>query len=144
MNLYIATILLGGVLAVTSCNESQEQIESETTTHVSHEDVNNIQLNDGKKWIVAPDMMAHIESMQNGMQVSDEIGLDSLAKQLKSDLGLLTSNCTMTGQAHDELHKWLLPFIELVDQFDANEGVNKKNSYEELEVSFEKFDEFFI
>ena len=123
MKIYIATILLGGVLAVTSCNGSQEQIESETITHLS--DVNDIQLNNGKKWTVAPDMMAHIESMQNSMRVSNEIGLDSLAKQLKSDLELLTSNCTMTGQAHDELHKWLLPFIELVDRFDANEGVNK-------------------
>ena len=142
MKIYLATILLGGVLVFTSCNESQGETEIENVSHMN--DTDKIQLNGGEKWVVAPEMMAHIQSMQNGVQLSTEIGLDSLAIQLNHDLDLLTSNCTMTGQAHDELHKWLLPFIQLVDRFDVGKGVDKENSYEELVVSFEEFNQFFI
>lgn len=142
IRIYLVILLIGGGVAFTSCNGSQESIESESITHQIESDA--IQLDNGEKWTVDLEMMAHIQSMQDGVRVSEEIGLDSLATQLKSDLDLLTSNCTMTGQAHDELHKWLLPFIQLVDQFDAAEGVDKKDSYQELTVSFDEFNQFFI
>lgn len=46
----------------------------------------------------------------------------------------------MKGQAHDELHKWLLPYIELVDDFSkdkSNENLAK------IQESFTTFNQYF-
>jgi len=36
-----------------------------------------------------------------------------LATEIQENLGRLVTNCTMEGKAHDELHKWLMPFLGL-------------------------------
>lgn len=46
----------------------------------------------------------------------------------------------MKGEAHDELHKWLLPYIELVDHFSkdkSNENLAK------IQESFTTFNQYF-
>jgi hypothetical protein len=34
----------------------------------------------------------------------------TLATDIEDNLGRLATDCTMEGKAHDELHKWLMPF----------------------------------
>jgi hypothetical protein len=63
-----------------------------------------------------------------------------LANKLKSNIDLLTSNCTMKGEAHDELHKWLVPYIELVDKFSKEKS---KNQFIEIQESFKIFNQYF-
>ena len=43
------------------------------------------------------------------------------AENLQKNINLLTSNCTMSGEAHDELHKWLIPYMELVNKLSEAE-----------------------
>lgn len=71
---------------------------------------------DGEKWIIDEGMRVSIDSIElrmeafNGVTLSDYEALSGdLAHHTKS----VISNCTMKGQAHDELHKWLIPFIDL-------------------------------
>lgn len=88
-------------------------------------------------------MIAHIRTMENDVTSFDKETPENyqlLADNLKKNLDLLTSNCTMKGQAHDELHKWLLPYIELVDDFSkdkSNENLAK------IQESFTTFNQYF-
>jgi hypothetical protein len=46
----------------------------------------------------------------------------------------------MKGKAHDELHKWLVPYIELVDAFSKDKSANQ---YTEMKHSFLTFNQYF-
>ena len=68
----------------------------------------------------------------------------SLSEKLKNNIDLLTSNCTMKGQAHDELHKWLLPYIDLVNAFsEAKSGADSEKLFQDVKNSFVTFNQYF-
>ena len=145
--LKITTILLS-TFFLFSCNDKANNKSAETSqateTEVhEHSNGETIQLNDGQKWKVDVDMMAHIRTMENDVTSFDKETPENyqlLADNLKKKLDLLTSNCTMKGQAHDELHKWLLPYIELVEDFSkdrSNENLAK------IQESFTTFNQYF-
>ena len=146
-NLKITTILLS-TFFLFSCNDKAKNESAETSqatkTEVhEHSNDETIQLNDGQKWKVDVDMMAHIRIMENDVTSFDKETPENyqlLADNLKKNIDLLTSNCTMKGEAHDELHKWLLPYIELVDDFSkdkSNENLAK------IQESFTTFNQYF-
>ena len=50
----------------------------------------------------------------------------------------------MTGRAHDELHKWLLPFIDLVKELNAAGSKEKQQqSFEAIQESMNEFNTYF-
>jgi hypothetical protein len=68
----------------------------------------------------------------------------ALAVKLQANLDLLTSNCTMEGKAHDELHKWLLPYIDLVNDLSGSKDeAEASKQFSQLENSFLTFNQFF-
>jgi hypothetical protein len=133
------------VLFLFSCNTKSKE---EKTTEIKmeehqHSDSEAIQLNEGKKWKVDDNMMLHIRNMEKDvMNFNSENNKNYplLANKLKSNIDLLTSNCTMKGEAHDELHKWLVPYIELVDKFSKEKS---KNQFIEIQESFKTFNQYF-
>lgn len=104
-------------------------------------------MNDGKKWVVEPKMLVYIRTIETDLLNFKGTTMDEynqLAGAIDNELGLLTSNCTMSGQAHDELHKWLLPFIDSSDAFfDEEELSQKKEKLSALKLSFETFNTYF-
>lgn len=97
-----------------------------------------IELNNGEKWSVDTAMLEHITAMEtavNGFTAGDDI--NSLKKALKVNLRELTSKCTMQGQAHDELHKWLMPVIETVNKMGSGESLDR------LRQQFKTFHTYF-
>ncbi|WP_339887906.1 hypothetical protein [uncultured Flavobacterium sp.] len=131
-----------------SCNDKAKnettELNQTTETEVhNHSDDEAIQLDGDKKWKVDDNMMAHIRNMEKDVTSFDKEKPETyqvLADNLKENLDLLTSNCTMKGQAHDELHKWLLPYIDLVDNF--SEGKSKEQ-FTEIQHSFTTFNQYF-
>ena len=148
MNKLKITSILLSTFFLFSCNDKAKNESAETSqatkTEVhEHSNDETIQLNDGQKWKVDVDMMAHIRIMENDVTSFDKETPENyqlLADNLKKNIDLLTSNCTMKGEAHDELHKWLLPYIELVDHFSkdkSNENLAK------IQESFTTFNQYF-
>ena len=92
-------------------------------------------------------MLVHIRIMEtevNLFKKSETKDYKLLAKKLQENIESLTSNCTMTGKAHDELHKGLLPYIDLVtDLSDASDKALEMKNYENIEASFKTFNQFF-
>jgi hypothetical protein len=68
----------------------------------------------------------------------------SLSEKLQSNIDLLTSNCTMKGKAHDELHKWLLPYIDLVKELsEAKDPTEAEKQFQNIQTSFNTFNQYF-
>ena len=61
---------------------------------------------------------------------------EKLSENLNKNVDLLTANCTMKGQAHDELHKWLVPYIALVKDFSEDKSAEKLSK---ITTSFTSF-----
>ena len=138
---FLATV----VLLLFSCNtKSKEEKTTEIKTEEhQHSESETIQLNNGEKWKVDDNMMLHIRNMEKDVVHFDQeksTNYSLLADKLKTNIDILTSNCTMKGQAHDELHKWLVPYIELVDSFSKEKSANQ---FTEIQNSFLTFNQYF-
>lgn len=143
------------ILGCSSPSENKEEIvttqEAETSIETieenHHEELDTIVLDNGKKWKIVESMLFYIRNIEQavtsfeGKQSED---YTTLAKTIDENLIELTSSCTMEGQAHDELHKWLVPFIELSEQFDvATELSEQEKIYNKFKKAFVEFNIYF-
>ena len=132
----------------TSNEKSKEQ--TETVTHEEHQhnaEIQTIELNNGEKWKVDANMITHIRNMENDVisfAKVEQKDYKSLSEKLQSNIDLLTSNCTMKGKAHDELHKWLLPYIDLVKELsEAKDETEAEKQFQNIQTSFTAFNQYF-
>ena len=99
------------VLALSACGSEHDHGHSET-----HDDSTQLQisLNDGSKW----QMDEHTRSMFKAMASRVKTGGDtrSLGGGLQTDLDKLIQGCTMTGEAHNQLHVFLTAYIPAVHE----------------------------
>lgn len=91
--------------------------------------------------------MVHLRNLETAVQDFDRtLGSDhaGLAAQIQEDLGRLVTNCTMEGKAHDELHKWLLPFLALsTDYAKATDPQVQQQKLQEIKKPLRVFHEYF-
>lgn len=106
-----------------------------------------IELNNGEKWKVNAEMMPPLNASQklvSDFPSNNKKNYKALAEQLKENNKLLISSCTMNGKSHDELHKWLHPYMSLLDELENSEKENEANHvFEKIEKSFETFNQNF-
>lgn len=135
------------IFVCTACeNDNSKNQRGELTQNISKEStsVNTeqaINLNDGKKWVVDSAMMVYILAMETDIQAySHSNETERLSDSLQTNIGRLTRSCTMKGQSHDELHKWLLPFIATADSLKEKKG---GNNLKDLEAELTRFHIYF-
>jgi hypothetical protein len=155
----ILTLALG--IFLFSCEEVAEHAPNgDAHPHTSHSDAYSshehqgevieeagLSLNNGEKWKVNDSMMIHVRAGEKAVHSFGTTAVkdyQALAGNLKENINLLTSSCTMTGKAHDELHVWLLPYIALVDELSANADTEEAAKYfHKVEASFKTFNNYF-
>ncbi len=144
---FITIIMVAALLG--SCNQqSKDETIADSTIVVNHEEAtDSIELNKGEKWKVDEEMMPPILAMEkniNAFATANQKDYKSLAKKLQINIDVLTSNCTMKGKAHDELHKWLLPYIDLVDEL-AKAKTDEESSeiFSNIQLSYKTFNHYF-
>jgi hypothetical protein len=80
----------------------------------------------------------------NSFDPKSENDYKVLAKNIDKNIDLLVSSCTMKGQSHDELHKWLVPFIDLSKEFSESKTEQEfAANLEKIKVSFVTFNTYF-
>lgn len=130
-------------------NEKSEEL-AETVTSEKHPhgaELTTIELNKGEKWKVDTNMITHIRNMESDVSSfanAEQKDYEALSVKLQSNIDLLTSNCTMKGKAHDELHKWLLPYIDMVEDLsEAKDETAASKQFENIRISFATFNQYF-
>jgi hypothetical protein len=111
----ILTLLFIPML-LASCSHSQQG---------SEQGGEQIVLVNGQRWKVNEEMKPHVEqgmAILNNFLSKEGGSHKQLADDLKEQNNNLIRSCTMDGQSHDELHKWLLPHIELVKELSEAES----------------------
>lgn len=106
-----------------------------------------LELDGGQRWVVDGAMMAQLRSMESDLVTFQGIRPDDyrkLAGRLEKQLARLVAGCTMTGKAHDELHKWLIPYMAEVKAFVKDDDIaTLKARQKSLRSSFEVFNTYF-
>jgi hypothetical protein len=152
MSKLILTFTVGSLLLYSCGNSTNEKSNNQTevaeqNNHHHDDESEAIELNNGEKWKVDANMITHIRNMENDINHFANVeqkDFKSLAEKLQANIDLLTSNCTMTGQAHDELHKWLLPYMDLVDELSvAEDKIEAEKQFQEIQSSFKTFNHYF-
>lgn len=152
MNKVILSLVVANIL-LTSCGNSTNEKsnkQTETVIHNEHhhdEESEAIELNNGEKWKVDTNMIIHIRNMEYDVLSYAKVEQKDykfMSKKLQSNIDLLTSNCTMKGKAHDELHKWLLPFIDLVTELsEVKDEYEAEIKIKNIQTSFTVFNQYF-
>jgi PBP1b-binding outer membrane lipoprotein LpoB len=122
---------------LSSCNNKKEthatehdtQNETEVVSHENHEVhetssvlnnnwMNEIQLDNGSKWLANIETTDGVNDMLKLISESKTETVEdylSLADKLNTRKNTLVKECTMTGPSHDNLHVFLHPLIEKID-----------------------------
>lgn len=134
MTKYILFTLLTSVI-ITSCREPSENNDHE------------LQLNNGVKWKINAEM---VQPLNQGRKILNEFvnsGSEeyiTLASKLTKQNDALISSCTLEGESHDQLHKWLHPHLGLVKQLSkAKSNDVAADLVDQLLMSYQEFDRYF-
>lgn len=151
-----AFLLVTSLLVLVSCNNSPQQPQSEDQSkaasqtqekHHFNESSEDLELNDGERWIVNQEMKPFVLSQEELLAAYQDGELSDhkdLASQLQEQNQLLIQSCTMTGKSHDELHKWLHPYMSLlVDLGKAPTSQQAEKLVQEVDHSFQIYHSHF-
>lgn len=152
MNKLILSLAAFSIMLSSCSNSTNEKSNNQTeiaeqNNHHLDDESEAIELNNGEKWKVDANMITHIRNMENDINHFANVeqkDFKSLAEKLQTNIDLLTANCTMKGKAHDELHKWLLPYIDMVKELsEAKNETEASEQFKNIQTSFSTFNQYF-
>lgn len=105
-------------------------------------------LNDGKPWRINEEMKPYLTKSEEVLKTynnnENDTDYESMSLILKEQNNLLIKSCTMTGEAHDVLHEWLMPHLKLTEALEKAKGQKEADKIiHKLNDSFEDFSEYF-
>ena len=132
------------LFVIVSCSEMTKEVKQEIeVTEVEKPAAPEVQLNDGERWIANQATVEGIENlsvMVSRFDPSDQ-SYDSLQSNLRDEFGLIFKNCTMKGEAHEQLHNYLLPLMELFGKLTLGD---REKTLAEIKVHLARFDTYFV
>lgn len=114
-------------LATMGCmDKSAPATESAPTEHEQHsERAEGLRLDNGRKWPANAETTAAIANMRalvEGYLNSGESNAQILQQELEEEFASLVRQCTMQGEAHDQLHFYILPLKGRIKNLDNANG----------------------
>jgi len=140
---------IGAIFGMAACGHSDHGSGHADGHDHHHEQQEVIALDNGNKWDVPDNMMVHVRTMQEGMRnhlakPESERDVQAIMVVLDNAIEGMTSNCTMRGQGHDELHKWLVPFIEMAEELsESTDHAEQARMVGVLADALTEFDSYF-
>ena len=107
------------VVPVIGCGEPKSSKEEDS--HAQAEHAHGLTLNQGSQW----EMDSHTRSIFEQMATSFREGnvesgerevIKTTGKKIRGEINDLIRGCTMEGEAHDQLHKYLAAYVPAVDR----------------------------
>ncbi|MBE0423836.1 MAG: hypothetical protein IBX66_07840 [Lutibacter sp.] len=147
-----ANFLILAILAtilVVSCNQNkkQEVAAPVQTEEEVHESEGVLKLNNGDLWMANAETTEGIEKMTqlitNFTDTENMEAYRQLKSTLEAEFGTIISKCTMTGDAHDQLHNYLLPMKPLFKDLADEDLATRKVGLEKLTKHLSEYQAYF-
>ena len=147
----ILSIAILAIVLVVSCNndknKKQEIAEPVQTVEESHESDAVLKLNNGDLWMANAETSEGIQKMSqlvaNFTDTENMEAYPELKTKLEAEFGTIISKCTMTGEAHDQLHNYLLPMKPLFKDLAAEDLATRKAGLEKMTKHLSEYSAYF-
>ncbi len=134
-------------LSFASCQSTEDRTDHQEATHHQADLQEPLEKNQGERWVVNEEMKPYVERGETAVKnYIDESGTEykALAQQLKEENNGLIAACTMEGKSHDELHKWLHPHMQMVEDLgNAKDEEEAMKRVHEIHFSYQTYHEYF-
>lgn len=114
--------------------------------HHSHK-VSDVTLNNGSKWEANPETTTGIDNMiqlMNAFTQSEDSGSYlELESNLSNEFSLIFKNCTMKGEAHNQLHNYLFPMKDLFEGLKSSDLNAQKENFKNLNAHLAMYSTYF-
>lgn len=97
---------------------------ADSTPATDHDALPPVTLDNGQRWKANPETTTGIANMVGILGAYDPASGDpaALKAALEAEFGLIFERCTMEGEAHNQLHNYLVPIHHLLRDFTATEA----------------------
>lgn len=147
---FLIIVLLATILVVSCSNEKNKKQEIAVpvqTEKETHESEGVLKLNNGDLWMANAETTEGIEKMKQLIaNFNDTENMEAYAElktKLEAEFGTIISKCTMTGEAHDQLHNYLLPMKPLFKDLAAEDLETRKAGLEKLNKHLSEYSAYF-
>jgi len=148
-NTNLLVVITMMTLLFISCKENKKQqiVEPVQTEEEAHESEGVLQLNNGNLWMANAETTDGIQNMKqvitNFTDMENMEAYTELKTNLEAEFGTIISKCTMTGEAHDQLHNYLLPMRPLFKDLAAEDLATRKAGLEKLTKHLSEYSAYF-
>ncbi|MBK5209514.1 MAG: hypothetical protein JJE44_08440 [Flavobacteriaceae bacterium] len=145
----LLVIITVATLLFISCKENKKQqiVEPVQTEEEAHESEGVLELNNGNLWMANIETTEGIQNMtksiSNFKDTENMEAYPELKTKLEAEFGAIISKCTMTGEAHDQLHNYLLPMKPLFKDLAAEDLATRKSGLEKLTKYLSEYSAYF-
>ena len=83
-----------------------------------------VQLDNGKRWKANPETTQGIAAMSAILDEHAKVPMANsmLKEKLEAEFQMIFQKCTMTGEAHNQLHNYLIPLHKMLSAMDEGSG----------------------
>lgn len=149
--LSLAISLLAGCEQKQTTTKSTSSAQSnETTDHAAqeqHQMSGQLTLDYGKKWKANTETTQGIQKMSTMANQATSRWQTKDYHELKTKLDLtlteILQQCTMTGEAHEQLHNYLMPLQKIIAQLGSDDRDQCEQSRLELVQHLKEYDQYF-
>ena len=146
------------ILGIYSCNsESHEEEnnhevsavheeEEQKDDHSKHEE-GQMSLNNGERWEANAETTTGVNNiiqLTNDFNGSTKADYEALSASLESEFQMIFQKCTMTGEAHEHLHTFLLPMKSMFETLKGEDENMRVETLEKLKEHLTQYDKFFV
>jgi len=145
----LLVIITVSTLLFISCKENKKKqiVEPVQTEEEAHESEGVLELNNGNLWMANAETTEGIQNMtkliSNYTDTENMEAYPELKTKLETEFGAIISKCTMTGEAHDQLHNYLLPMKPLFKDLTAEDLATRKSGLEKLTKHLSEYSAYF-
>ncbi len=128
-------------------HESHSDHPTAEGDHGHGEKVKSLHLDEGKRWKADAEttkgMANLVKILHSFSQSGDKASCVELSKDLKQEFNSILNKCTMQGEAHNQLHEYLVPMITLFDTIASAEQKGCQTQYTELKSHLDQYQKYF-
>jgi hypothetical protein len=149
---YFYLLMIAFGLSVFSISCGQRTTTDNDHDHTEHADDGHatapaVSLNDGEKWEANPETTEGIKNMTNLVhgfsKDQDQNAYMGLRSQLEGEFTMILQKCTMTGEAHDQLHNYLLPMKDKFEGLTSEDPAVRQNNLDKLNALLSEYSKYF-
>ena len=134
------------LLSLAACKQNTKEPEKTevVTTEAAAEAVHEskaVMLDNGKLWVANPETTEGIKNMQKIIAERKQEATGAVLKEaLENEFQMIFEKCTMKGEAHNQLHNYLVPLKMKLNQLD---GTNDEQVISEIDAYLKEYSNYF-